>query len=64
MGVRNYARGVIKEGKRVRWPHRDTLVPAIIVVLVIAIIAALFLFFEDWLGNTLLEAIRNAFGQL
>ncbi|MCD8209434.1 MAG: preprotein translocase subunit SecE [Coprobacillus sp.] len=64
MGLKSYAKGVVREGKRVRWPHRDTLIPAIIVVLVIAIIAALILFFEDWLGNSLLEAIKNAFGIL
>ncbi|MCD8204360.1 MAG: preprotein translocase subunit SecE [Coprobacillus sp.] len=64
MGLKSYAQGVVKEGRRVRWPKRDVLVPAIIVVIVIIVIASLVLFFEDWLGNTLLQAIDNSFGIL
>ena len=36
MGLKSYAKGVVKEGKRVRWPKRDVLIPSIVVVVVIA----------------------------
>ena len=61
MGLKRYAAGVIKEGKRVRWPKRDVLVPSIIVVIVIATIAGLLLFAEDWAGNSLIQILRDAF---
>ncbi len=64
MGLKSYAQGVVKEGRRVRWPKRDVLVPAIIVIIIIIVIASLVLFFEDWLGNTLLQAISSSFGVL
>jgi preprotein translocase SecE subunit len=31
-GPVKYTKEVVKEGKRVRWPHREELVPMIIVV--------------------------------
>jgi len=61
MGLKNYAKGVVKEAKRVRWPKRDVLIPAIIVVIVIATIAGLLLFAEDWAGNSLIQILKNAF---
>ena len=39
MGVKKFTSEVIKEGKRVRWPKRDVLVPAFIVVVIIFCIA-------------------------
>ena len=35
-GPVKYTKEVIREGKRVRWPKRDQLIPAIIAVVVIA----------------------------
>ena len=32
MGLRRFAAGVVKEGKRIRWPKKEELIPAIIVV--------------------------------
>jgi len=61
MGLKKFTGEVIKEGKRVRWPKRDVLIPAIITVLVIAIFAGLILWLEDWAGNSLLEILKNAF---
>ena len=61
MGVRKYTSEVIKEGKRVRWPKRDELVPAIIVVVIIAVIAALILYAEDLAGNRLFQILKDAF---
>ena len=64
MGLKRYAAGVIKEGKRVRWPKRDVLIPAIVVVIVIATISGLLLFAEDWAGNSLIQILRNAFSSM
>ena len=62
MGVKNYCKGVIKEGKRVRWPKREVLIPAIIVVIVIAVICSLLLFAEDLAGAKLVNILKEAFG--
>lgn len=59
MGLRKFTGEVIKEGKRVRWPKRDVLLPAIIVVVVISAIAALILFGEDVAGRKILEVLEN-----
>ena len=64
MGLKKFTTGVIKEGKRVRWPKRDVLIPSIIVVVVIAVFFGLILFAEDWAGNTLIQQLKNAFGQM
>lgn len=61
MGIKSYAKGVVKEGKRVRWPKRDTLIPAIIVVVVIALFVGLLLFGEDAAGNKLIQILKDAF---
>lgn len=61
MGVKSYAKGVVKEGKRVRWPKRDELIPAIIVTVVIAVLAALILLAEDAAGTRLIEILGDAF---
>ncbi len=61
MGVKSYAKGVVKEGKRVRWPKRDVLIPAIIVVVVIALFTGLLLFGEDAAGNKLIQILKEAF---
>ena len=63
MGLKSYAKGVIKEGKRVRWPKRDVLIPSIIVVTVIAVFAALILFAEDAAGNKIIQILKDAFGK-
>ena len=61
MGLGKYAKGVVKEAKRVRWPKRETLIPSIIVVLVIAIIVGLLLFAEDLAGKKLIDILSDAF---
>lgn len=61
MGVKSYAKGVVKEGKRVRWPKRETLVPSIIVVIVISVLTALILLAEDAAGMRLIEILKDAF---
>ena len=44
MGLKSFTKGVVKEGKRVRWPKRDVLIPSIVVVVVIAVFFGLILF--------------------
>lgn len=61
MGLKSYAKGVVKEGKRVRWPKREVLIPSIIVVVVIAVFAALVLFGEDAAGNKIIQIMKDAF---
>ena len=62
MTPKKYVKEVVKEGKRVRWPKRDVLIPTIIVVIIIAGIAALFLSLEDLAAGRLIQILRDAFG--
>ena len=57
-----YIKEVVKEGKRVRWPSREQLWPAIAVVIVIAIFGAIFLAAEDLTASSIIRQIKNAFG--
>lgn len=63
MGVKKYTAEVIKEGKRVRWPKREELIPTIIVVVAIAAFAAIFLSLEDWAAGSLLQTLKEAFAE-
>ena len=62
MTPKKYLTEVVKEGKRIRWPKRDVLIPAIIVVVVIAGIAALFLSLEDLAAGRIIQILKDAFG--
>ncbi len=62
MTPKKYVKEVVKEGKRVRWPKRDVLIPTIIVVVIIAGLAALFLSLEDLAAGRLIQILRDAFG--
>jgi preprotein translocase SecE subunit len=57
-----YMKEVVKEGKRVRWPSREVLWPAIAVVIVISVFAAVFLALEDLTAYQLIQQLENAFG--
>ena len=61
MGLGKFARGVVKEGKRVRWPKKDVLIPSIIVVVVISVVVGLLLFAEDLAGKQLIDILSDAF---
>ena len=61
MGVKKFTSEVIKEGKRVRWPKRDVLVPAFIVVVISTALTALILMGEDALGKGLIDVLRKTF---
>ena len=62
MTPKKYMSEVVKEGKRIRWPKRDVLIPTIIVVVLIAGIAALFLSLEDLAAGRLIQLLKDAFG--
>ena len=64
MGLKKFATGVVKEGKRVRWPKKEVLIPSIIVVVVIAVFVGLLLFAEDMAGKKLIEILRDAFQRM
>ena len=64
MGLKRYASGVVKEAKRVRWPKRDVLIPAIIVVIIIAAVTGLLLFAEDLAGKKLIDILSDAFSSM
>ena len=57
-----YAKEGIKEGKRVRWPKREQLVPMIIVVIAITAFAAIFLSLEDLTAASMISQLKAAFG--
>jgi preprotein translocase SecE subunit len=61
MGVKKFTQEVIKEGKRVRWPKMEVLVPAFIVVVLIAAIVGLLLMGEDALGKGLIDVLKKTF---
>ena len=62
-GPVKYMKEVVKEGERIRWPKRDQLIPAIVVVIAIAAFAAIFLSLEDLTAGTLIEQLKKAFGK-
>lgn len=61
MGLKKFAGGVIKEGKRVRWPKKEVLIPSIIVVVIISVVVGLLLFAEDLAGKKLIDILAEAF---
>ena len=63
MGVKKFTQDVIKEGKRVRWPKRDVLVPSIIVVVIIAAVVGMILMGEDALGKGLIDVLKSTFNK-
>ena len=64
MGLKRFAAGVVKEGKRIRWPKKEELIPAIIVVVLIAAITGMLLFGEDAAGKKLIDILKDAFSNV
>ncbi len=58
-----YAKDVVKEAKRVRWPKREQLLSAIVVVIVISAFAAIFLALEDLTAASMISQLKSAFGR-
>ena len=63
MGLVKFSKDVVKEGKRVRWPKREVLIPSIIVVVLIAAITGLILMGEDVLGKNLIDVLKQTFNK-
>ena len=63
MGLVKFSKEVVKEGKRVRWPKRDVLIPSIIVVVIIAALTGLILTGEDALGKGLIDVLKQTFNR-
>ena len=61
MGLIKFSKEVVKEGKRVRWPKREVLIPSIIVVVIIAALTGLILTGEDALGKALIDVLKKTF---
>lgn len=61
--TKKYFQGVVKEGKRVRWPNRETVLKSLGVVLFITIVAALWLSLDDIVAGKLLQILRDTFGK-
>lgn len=61
--TKKYLQGVVKEGKRVRWPSRETVLKSLGIVLVISIIAALWLSLDDFIAGKLLQILRDTFSK-
>ncbi len=57
-----YVKEVVKEGKRVRWPKRDELLPILLAVILITAFIAIFLSLEDLTAHSLIQQIKAAFG--
>lgn len=64
MGVKKYAKEVIKEGKRVRWPKWEVFFPALITVIIICVFAALVLSLEDFVAGSIINTIKGWFSSL
>ena len=58
-----YLQGVVKEGKRVRWPNRETILKSLGVVLVITIVVALWLSLDDYIAAVLIKVLQNTFSK-
>ena len=63
MGLVKFSKDVVREGKRVRWPKREVLIPSIIVVVIIAALTGLILMGEDALGKALIDVLKSTFNK-
>jgi len=61
MGAKKYAKEVVKEGKRVRWPKKEIFFPTLIAVVIICVFCALILSLEDWAAGTLIGQLKELF---
>ncbi len=61
--TKRYLQGVVKEGKRVRWPNRETVLKSLGVVLIITIVAALWLSLDDLIAANLIKILQDTFSK-
>jgi preprotein translocase SecE subunit len=59
-----YFKGVVKEGKRVRWPKKHDLWSSIAVVVCVALFAAICLALSDLITAELLGQLEDSFSSL
>lgn len=59
--ILRYFKGVGREAKRIKWPESNKFISAIIVVVIIAVFAGVFLSLEDYASQVILEQLRQAF---
>lgn len=61
--TKKYLSGVVKEGKRVRWPNRETVLKSLGIVLVITVITALWLSLDDYVAAALIKLLQDTFAK-
>lgn len=61
MGIRKYTKEVINEGRRVRWPKKEQILPIFGAVLLIGAIAGILLLVFDLGAAKILQTIKDAF---
>lgn len=59
VGPITYARQVRAEGEKVTWTSRAETIQATIMVIIMSILVALFLFVADWIINAVVKAITG-----
>jgi preprotein translocase SecE subunit len=60
--VSRYFRGVVEQGKMVRWPKRKELFQAVGIVIGVVLVAAIALVISDWIISGLLKALEGQAG--
>ena len=61
--ISKYFKGVAQEARRVRWPHKKELLASVVTVCAVSIVAALIIYFEDWITIQILRGFEDAFPQ-
>lgn len=57
--IKTYFKGVALEAKRIRWPKQKQLILAVTTVIIIAVIAGLIIYFEDWIVANMLQGFKD-----
>ena len=61
MKLNHYFRGVNEKAKRIRWPDSKTLWKNVGIILLITVVAALCLYFFDFIAIQINKAFSNAY---
>ncbi len=59
--IKRYFRGVVEQGKMVRWPKRKELLQAVGIVFGVVLVAAISLVISDWIVSGLLKSLESQF---
>lgn len=60
--IKRYFKGVIEQGKMVRWPKKKELFHAVGIVIGVVFVAAIALVISDWIISGLLKGLEGQFG--